>query len=225
MKIDVLTLFPDMFTGFLQSSMVAVAIKKEKISVDLVDIRKYSKDKHKKVDDYPYGGGGGMVMTPDPIANALKAINYSLADQVIYLTPQGRRLEQNDLHRLKKLERIVILCGHYKEIDQRIRDKYITKEYSIGDYVLSGGEVPAMVLIDGLGRLQESVLGNKCSAETDSFENGLLGYPMYTRPRIFEDMSVPEVLLNGNHSEIKKWQYEKSQELTKRERKNLVDKK
>ncbi len=222
MRIDVLTIFPEMFPTFLETSIVGLAHQKSKLLTNVIDIRKFSQDKHKKVDDYPYGGGGGMVMSPQPLADALKDCDCQQADEVIYFTPQGKPLLQADLHELKKKQRVVLVCGHYKDIDQRIRDKYITKEFSVGDYVLSGGELPAMVLIDGVARLLDGVLGNIDSALSDSFEDGILGVPSYTRPEEFEGMKVPSVLLGGNHAKIDKWRKDKALEITKKNREDLL---
>ncbi len=222
MKIDVLTIFPEMFPVFLETSIVGLAHQKDQLSTRIVDIRDFSRDKHKKVDDYPYGGGGGMVMSPQPLTDALRDCDYQTADEVIYFTPQGKPLLQADLHSLKTKRKIVLVCGHYKDIDQRIREKYITKEFSVGDYVLSGGELPAMIFIDGIARLLDGVLGNIESALSDSFEDGILGAPSYTRPEEFEGMKVPAVLLGGNHAEINRWRKEKALEITEKNRKDLL---
>ncbi len=222
MKIDVLTIFPEMFPSFLSTSIVDLAHQKGKLSTNVLDIRSFSQDKHKKVDDYPYGGGGGMVMSPQPLADAIKSCHYEQADEVIYFTPQGKPLLQKDLHTLKSAKRIILVCGHYKDVDQRIRDKYITKEFSVGDYVLSGGELPAMTFIDGIARLLDGVLGNIQSALSDSFENDILGAPSYTRPAEFEGMPVPPVLLGGNHAEIERWKSQKALEITRENREDLL---
>jgi tRNA (guanine37-N1)-methyltransferase len=222
MIINVLTLFTSMFHDFLSESIPFIAQDKGKLVVNLVDIRDFSESKHRQVDDYPYGGGAGMVLKPEPIANALAAVNAprpkteAQRPATIYFTPQGRLLNQSIVREYLKHPEITIICGHYKEIDQRIRDKYVTDEISIGDYVLSGGELPAMVFIDAIARLLDDVISDPASAETDSHENGLLGCPHYTRPAEFEGMKVPEVLLNGNHKEIEKWRIEKAMERTRR---------
>ncbi len=222
MKIEVLTIFPEMFPTFLSTSIVGLAHQKGKLTTNVLDIREFSQDKHKKVDDYPYGGGGGMVMSPQPLADAISSCHYRQADQVIYFTPQGKPLQQSHLHTLKSAKHLILVCGHYKDIDQRIRDKYITKEFSMGDYVLSGGELPAMSFIDGIARLLDGVLGNIQSALSDSFEQELLGAPSYTRPQEFDGMCVPQVLLDGNHAHIQQWREQKALEITRKNRKDLL---
>ncbi|MCD4819076.1 MAG: tRNA (guanosine(37)-N1)-methyltransferase TrmD [Candidatus Cloacimonetes bacterium] len=225
MKIDVLTLFPEMFSGFLQESMIAIAQREEKLEVNLINIRDFAFDKHRTADDYPYGGGAGMVMKPEPIHEALKSIDDYENTSLIYFTPQGKLLKQKILSDFSKKKHVILLCGHYKEIDQRIRDRFVTEEYSIGDYVLSGGEIPAMVFIDAVSRLQEGVLGDFNSAMTDSHQNGLLGCPHYTRPYEFLDMKVPDVLISGNHKKIDEWRSKKSLEITKKNRPDLLNEK
>ncbi len=225
MIINVLTLFPDMFHGFLAESMIAIAIENQKLKVNLFNIRDYSLNKHRKVDDYPYGGGSGMIMTPEPIYNCLQAVKNIAPAPVIYFTPQGRLLTQQIVQEYSQIDNVILLCGHYKEIDQRIRDTEITDEISIGDYVLSGGEIPAMVLIDAVARLQEGVLHDIDSALTDSHQNKMLGCPHYTRPREFNGLSVPEVLLNGNHKEIENWRKNKALDLTRLKRPELLNEK
>ena len=226
MKINILTLFPNMFTGFLSESIPAIAIEKEKLSVSLIDIRDFSKNKHRKVDDYPYGGGAGLVMTPEPIAGAINSVLVTgKIMPIIYFTPQGRVLNQKIVREYLNTDEIIIICGHYKEIDQRIRDLYVTDEISIGDYVLSGGELPAMVFTDAIARLLDNVLNDPESALTDSHENELLGFPCYTRPAIFEGLRVPDILLSGHHKEIDLWQKKQSIELTKKIRPDLINKK
>jgi len=226
MIINVLTLFTSMFHDFLSESIPFIAQEKEKLKVNLIDIRDFSENNRRQVDDYPYGGGAGMVLKPEPIAGALKYVNDHLSSApttpIIYFTPQGRLLNQQIIREYLEKEEITIICGHYKEIDQRIRDKYVTDEISIGDYVLSGGELPAMVFIDAISRLLDGVISDPESAQTDSHEEGLLGCPHYTRPYEFEGMTVPEVLCNGNHKEIDKWRREKSIALTNRIRPELL---
>ena len=222
MKIDVLTLFPKMFENFLQESMVKKAIDVKAIDVKITNIRDFAKDKHHTTDDYPYGGGAGMVMKPEPIYDAIQAVQKNENVPIIYFTPQGKLLKQKTVNRYSQIDRIIILCGHYKEIDQRIRDLVITAEYSIGDYVLSGGEIPAMVMIDALARLQDGVLGNITSALDDSHQNGLLGCPHYTRPPEFMGLKVPDILLSGNHRKIEEWREEKSLEITEKNRSDLL---
>lgn len=191
MKIDILTLFPDMFKPLTQS-IVGKALERNLIEINLINIRDFSKDKHKKVDDTPYGGGAGMVIKPDIVYDAFKSIKKDNA-KTIYLSPQGRVLNSNKVKELSKEEHLILLCGHYEGIDQRVLDEIVDEEVSIGDYVLTGGELPAMVLIDTVARYVEGVI-NKESASEDSFSNGLLEYPQYTRPEIFLNKSIPEIL-------------------------------
>ena len=223
MKIDVLTLFPQMFENFLQESMVGIAIKQKALSVELTDIRDFAFNKHKKVDDYPYGGGSGMVMKPEPLYEAITKILADRDIPVIYFTPQGKLLDQSTVNKFSQMDEMIIVCGHYKEIDQRIRDTLVTDELSIGDYVLSGGEIPAMVMIDAVARLQDDVLGSIDSALSDSHQDGLLGCPHYTRPPEFRGQKVPEILLSGNHKNIEKWREQKSLEITRKNRPDLLD--
>ena len=219
MKFDVLTLFPEMFEP-LKSSIIGKAIEKKLIDINIINIRDFSEDKHKKVDDTPYGGGAGMVMKPDVIDRAYQSINGENA-KVIYMSPQGKPLNQEKVEILSKETHIVLLCGHYEGIDQRILDKIVDEEISIGDYVLTGGEIPAMVLIDSVSRYIDGVL-NQDSIGEESFSNGLLEYPQYTRPEIFDGKSVPKILLSGHHEKIKQWRKEKSLEITKMKRPDLL---
>ncbi len=223
MKIDVLTLFPQMFENFLKESMVGIAIKQKALSVELTDIRDFAFNKHHKVDDYPYGGGSGMVMTPEPLYEAITKIKGDRDIPIIYFTPQGKLLDQSTVNKFSQIDEMIIVCGHYKEIDQRIRDTLITDELSIGDYVLSGGEIPAMVMIDAVARLQDDVLGSIDSALSDSHQDGLLGCPHYTRPPEFMGHKVPDILLSGNHKNIEKWREQKSLEITKKNRPDLLE--
>ena len=202
MKFDILTLFPEMFEN-LKQSIIGRAIEKNIININLINIRDFSKDKHKKVDDTPYGGGAGMVMKPDVVYSAYNSIKDKNA-RVIYMSPQGKTLNQEKVEELSKEEHLVILCGHYEGIDQRVLDKIVDEEISIGDYVLTGGELPAMVLIDSVSRYVEGVL-KEDSIKEESFSNGLLEYPQYTRPEVFEGEKVPEILLSGHHEIISKW--------------------
>ena len=219
MKFDVLTLFPEMFE-ILNQSIIGKAIEKELIDINLINIRHFSKDKHKKVDDTPYGGGAGMVMKPDVVYDAYQSIKDRNA-KVIYMSPQGKPLNQKKVEELSKENHLIILCGHYEGIDQRVLDKIVDEEISIGDYVLTGGEIPAMVLIDSVSRYVEGVL-KEDSIKEESFSNGLLEYPQYTRPEIFEGMKVPEILLSGHHENIEKWRKEKSLEMTKKKRPDIL---
>ena len=193
MKFDVLTLFPEMF-DVLNQSIIGRAKEKNLIEINLINIRDFSKDKHKKVDDTPYGGGAGMVMKADVVYDAFKSLDSKNA-KVIYMSPQGKKLDQSKVVELSNEEHLIILCGHYEGIDQRVIDKIVDEEISIGDYVLTGGELPAMVLIDSVSRYKEGVLSTE-SIQEESFSNGMLEYPQYTRPEVFEGIKVPEVLLS-----------------------------
>lgn len=219
MKFDVLTLFPEMFTP-LKESIIGKAVEDKKIELNLINIRDFSKDKHKKVDDTPYGGGAGMVMKADVVYDAYESVKEEGA-KVIFLSPQGKTLNQDKVKNLAKEKHIILLCGHYEGIDQRVIDEIVDEEISIGDYVLTGGELPAMVLIDSVSRYVEGVL-NKESVEEESFTNNLLEYPQYTRPEIFHGIKVPEVLLSGHHENIKKWREEQSLKNTLQKRPNLL---
>ena len=222
MKFSVLTLFPDMFSP-LKQSIIGKAIEDKKIELNLINIRDFSKDKHKKVDDTPYGGGAGMVMKADVVYDAYEHIKDEKA-KVIFLSPQGKTLNQNKVKELATEEHIILLCGHYEGIDQRVIDEIVDEEISIGDYVLTGGELPAMVLIDSVSRYAEGVL-SKDSIKEESFTNNLLEYPQYTRPEIFHGIKVPEVLLSGHHENIKKWREEQSLKNTLQKRPNLLKRK
>ena len=221
MKFDILTLFPEMFSS-LEQSIIGRAVENGQISINLINIRDFSTDKHKKVDDTPYGGGAGMVMMPDVVYRAYESLESSDA-KVIYMSPKGKNLNQEKVEELSKESHLIILCGHYEGIDQRVLDKIVDEEISIGDYVLTGGEIPAMVLIDSVSRYVKGVL-KEDSIKEESFSNGLLEYPQYTRPEIFQGERVPEVLLSGNHQEIDKWRKEKSLEITKKNRPDLLKK-
>ena len=219
MKFDILTLFPEMFE-ILNQSIIGKAIEKDLINIKVTNIRDFSKDKHKKVDDTPYGGGAGMIMKPDVVYDAYKSVKDKNA-KVIYMSPQGKTLNQKKVEELAKESHLIILCGHYEGIDQRVLDKIVDEEISIGDYVLTGGEIPAMVLIDSVSRYVEGVI-KKDSIKEESFSNGLLEYPQYTRPEVFEEIKVPDVLLSGHHENIEKWRKEKSLEITKKKRPELL---
>ena len=223
MRIDVLTLFPNLFKGFLEESIMGRAIKNNLVEINLIDFREFSHSKHKKVDDYPFGGGAGMVLQVQPVVDALRSIKGYEEALKIMVTPQGETFHQERAYTLSKKEHIIILCGHYEGFDERIRD-YFDVEVSIGDYVLTGGELAAMVLIDSITRVIPKVIGKDESHHNDSFSNDLLEHPHYTRPREFEGKSVPEVLLNGNHKHITEWRYKESLKRTKERRKDLYDK-
>ncbi len=215
MKIEVLTLFPNMFDS-LKESVIGKALDKEKFILNITDIRDYSLDKHKKCDDYPFGGGSGMVMTPQPIFDAIRAVDPNRVCKRIFLSPKGKTLSQSLVEELSKEDNLLFLCGHYEGVDQRIIDSEIDMELSIGDYVLTGGELACMVTID-------AVLGSSESTMEESFSNGLLEYPQYTRPQNFNGMAVPEVLLSGNHKEIEKWRYNEQLKITKDRRPDLLE--
>ncbi|PID29745.1 MAG: tRNA (guanosine(37)-N1)-methyltransferase TrmD [Candidatus Cloacimonadota bacterium] len=222
MKIDILTLFPEYFSDFFQISIVGNAVEAGKIQPTVTDIRDFAFNKHRQVDDYPYGGGAGMVMKPEPIAEAIDFLHAEKDVPVIYFTPQGKPLTQKTVRYFAEKERVILLCGHYKEIDQRIRDLYVSHEISTGDYVLSCGELPAMIFVDAVARLQDGVIGDLNSALTDSFEINLLGCPHYTRPSEFRNCCVPDVLLSGNHKKIDDWRNKKSMEITAEVRPDIL---
>jgi len=224
MFFEILTLFPSLCTGAFSESIIKRAVEKGLISIRLVDFREFTDDKHKTVDDYPYGGGPGMLIKPQPLAAAITGSKERLraaAPKVIFMTPQGERLTHETAQCLSREQSLIIVCGHYKGIDQRIRLHYVDREISIGDYVLSGGELPAIVLVDAITRLIPGVLGNDDSAKEDSFFNGLLSPPQYTRPEEFENEKVPEVLISGNHENIRRWQMEQAIAITKSRRPDL----
>jgi len=224
MRIDLITALPKLVKGPLQHSILGRAQESEAITVDVHDLRDHAHDKHSQVDDYPFGGGAGMVLKPEPLFRAVEAIEeeHGTPDDVIFLTPDGERLEQTTVNQLSMEDHLVLIAGHYKGVDQRVRDALVTKELSIGDYVLSGGELPALVFVDAVVRLQPGVLGDASSALTDSFQDGLLDAPVYTRPAEFRGRSVPAVLRSGNHQEIEAWRDEKRLEKTRRRRPDLL---
>lgn len=221
MKIDILTLFPEMFSPLFES-ILGRAVKERKIGINTINIRDFSADKHKKCDDVPFGGGAGMVMTPQPIYDAIKSV-LKEDSKLIFLTPKGKVIKQSKVLKLSKENHLVFLCGHYEGIDERIIEIFRPELISIGDFVLTGGEIPAMAIIDAVARHVEGVL-EKTSLEEESHTNGLLEYPQYTRPRKFMGHEVPDVLLSGNHEEIRKWREKKSFEETEKYRKDLIKK-
>ena len=224
MRIKVFTLFPEMLRPMLSESILGRAIEKGLIQVELFNIRDYTLDKHRSTDDYPFGGGAGMVMTAQPIVDAIQAnIGPDFSGRRIYLSPRGRRLDQRVVETLAREEELVLLCGHYEGVDQRALDQVIDEELSIGDYVLTGGELGALVVIDAVSRLVPGVLGSDESSEDESFTTGLLEYPQYTRPADFRGATVPEVLLGGNHADITAWRREQSLALTLDRRPELLD--
>ena len=220
MKFDILTLFPEMFEA-CNTSIIGKAREKDLIQVNLINIRDFSKDKHKKVDDTPYGGGAGMVMKPDVVYDAIESVKDKDA-KVIYMSPKGNVLNQNKVRKLSEEKHLVLLCGHYEGIDQRVIDEMVDEEISIGDYVLTGGELPAMVVVDAVSRYIDGVITSESTME-ESFSDGLLEYPQYTRPEIFRGLKVPEVLISGHHENIRKWRRKKSLEVTMQKRPNLLE--
>ena len=222
MKIDILTLFPEMFTP-LKTSIIGRAVDSGKLEIKVTDIREYTLDKHKKCDDAPFGGGAGMVMMPQPIASAIDAIDPDHQAHRIFLSPRGRVFNQKAVLEYCKKERLLLLCGHYEGVDQRVLDLYIDEELSIGDFVLTGGEIPAMAVVDAVARYVDGVINGESLAQ-ESFSNGLLEYPQYTRPQEFMGLKVPEVLTSGHHGNIDKWREQKSLEITKKNRPDLLEK-
>lgn len=223
MKIDVLTLFPEMFKPVTEESILGRARENGILNIRLTNIRDFSQEKHKKADDYPFGGGAGMVMLADPVFRALDAIDAK-GKKIIYMSPRGKILDQAMIGELSQKEDLVILCGHYEGVDQRIIDFWDMEEVSAGDYILTGGELPAMILIDAVARLIPEVLGSSSAHNEESIYSGLLEYPQYTKPRNYEGIEVPEVLISGNHRLIHLWQFEKSLELTRERRPDLFKK-
>lgn len=221
MRFDVLTIFPEYF-GVMNSGIMGRAVKDGKFSLVVTDIREYSLDKHKKTDDYPYGGGAGMVMTPDPVVRAIEAVDPDHEALRVYLSPKGETFRQATACELAKRDRILLLCGGYEGIDERIIDLAIDREISIGDYVLTGGELPALVVMNATARYIDGVLGSEESTVEESFSAGLLEYPHYTRPQVYRGLSVPEVLISGNHAEVDKWRAQKSLEITRARRPDLI---
>jgi tRNA (guanine37-N1)-methyltransferase len=225
MRFDILTLFPNMFSSPLRESILGRAIEKGLVQIQTINIRDFTLDKHQGVDDTPYGGGQGMVMKVEPIARAIEWVkSKDPSAWVVYLTPQGKQFNQNIAMTLSSRSHLILLCGRYEGVDERVREQFVDEEISIGDYVLTGGELAAMVIIDALSRLLPGVLGSDRSAEEDSFFNSLLEYPQYTRPFNFRGSCVPEVLLSGNHSAISFWRRRKALERTSMERPDLLAK-
>ena len=216
-QVKIFTLYPDFFPGILSKGIYGRAIEKSLWNLDVINIRDYAKDKHKTVDDTPYGGGEGMVLKPDVVAKALDQ-NLKKNEKIIYLTPKGKTFDQNKAKKFLNDKKINILCGHFEGIDQRVIESRGIEEISIGDYILSGGETAAYVILDSILRLVPGVLGNENSYKDESFENGLLEYPQYTKPQIWEKTPVPEVLLSGDHSKIKDWRLSQSEAITRHRR-------
>src|SRR5712692_1000869 len=226
MRIDVLTLFPEAFPGPLGASILGRALKEERVAVVLHNIRDYAPDRHSVVDDYPYGGGPGMVMKPEPLAAAIEAVraDATTRGRAVLLTPQGRLLNQEIVNELAAEDRLILICGHYEGVDERVREALVDDEISVGDYVLSGGEPAAIVLVDAVARHQPGVLGSELSLEEESHAQGLLEYPQYTRPAEYRGMAIPEILLSGHHAEIARWRRQQSILRTARRRPDLLAK-
>ncbi len=223
MKIDILTLFPEFFSILASWSIIGRAYNENKVEINSINIRDFSKNKHKKVDDYPYGGGSGMVMKPEPIFDAINSVKNKNS-RVIYLSPQGKVFNQKLANELSKEEHLILLCGHYEGIDNRVIEHYIDEEISIGDFVLTGGEIPAMIIIDAVVRLLPGVLSSDESYIDESHYNGMLEYPQYTRPREFNGNYVPDILLSGNHQKIEEWRREEAIKATFLKRPDLLKK-
>lgn len=225
LRIDILSAVPDLLKSPLETSIIGRAIDKNRVEIHVHDLRDYTTDKHGKIDDYPYGGGAGMVLTPQPIFDCIEKLTDDREyDAIIFTAPDGETFEQKDANELSIKKNLIILCGHYKGVDQRIRDELITKEYSIGDYVLSGGELPALVMADAIVRLLPGVLGDAESALNDSFQEDLLEAPVYTRPAEFRGKPVPAVLLSGDHKKIEEWRFETAKKKTREKRPDLYKK-
>ncbi len=225
MKIEIATLFPEMCEAVLGESIVGRARKADKIQINCRQIREYTQDKHRRVDDTPYGGGMGMVMQCDPIYNCYKAVCNEMGTKphTIYMSPKGKIFTQQRAVELSRMDNILIICGHYEGVDQRIIDKIVDEEISIGDYVLTGGEIPAMAVVDAVARMCDGVLSDEVCFKDESIYSGLLEYPQYTRPEIWEGERVPAVLLSGHHKNIEKWRLEKSLEITSERRPDLLE--
>lgn len=225
MRIDIISAVPQLLESPLKHSIVGNARDDELVEIHIHDLHDYTEDKHNKVDDYPYGGGAGMVLTPQPIFSCIEHLKSQREyDEIIFTAPDGEPFKQESANRLSITKNLMFLCGHYKGVDQRVRDALITKEYSIGDYVLSGGELPALVMVDSIVRLLPGALGDAESALTDSFQNDLLEGPVYTRPATFKGMEVPKVLRSGNHQKVKEWRLNQSLERTKQVRPDIYEK-
>jgi len=224
MRFDILTLFPELISGYFEDSIIKKAREKNLISIHMHQLRDYALDKHKQVDDSPYGGGVGMVMKVDVLGRAVEEIKTKIDKEpyVIYLSPQGEKLTNSSAREFAKMENILLVCGRYEGVDQRFIDIYVDKEISIGDYVLSGGELPAAVVVDAVCRFIPGVVGKDESVMSDSLENSMLKYPQYTRPQNFNGNEVPDVLMSGNHAEIEKWRASASIQATKRKRRDLL---
>ena len=222
MKIDVVSLFPQMVQPVLEHGILKRAINNGVLSVDLHQLRDFTTDQYRMVDDYPYGGGSGMILKPEPIFKAVESLSLKVDSRVIFFTPQGQKLNQRLVEILSLERHLILICGRYKGVDERVRFKLVTDEISVGDYVLSGGEIAAQILIDTIGRVLPSAIGDYQSAQDDSFSQDLLDHPHYTRPAEFRGMKVPEVLLSGHHQKIKQWRYQQSLDRTNQRRPDLA---
>lgn len=225
MRIHIITAFPNLLRGSLDESIIKRSVEKKIVEFIIHDLRLFSSDKHHRVDDYPYGGGPGMILKPDPIFSCIESVieQYQVeASDIIFLTPQGKKYSQAKAKELAERQNLVFLCGHYKGVDERVREYWKMDEISIGDYVLTGGELPALVIIDSVIRLIPGVISDIDSAKTDSFYEGILDCPYYTRPEVYRNMSVPEILLSGNHAEINKWRQQEALKRTLKERPDLI---
>ena len=222
MKIDIITIFPEVILPVLQAGILKRAQARDILTVNVHNLRDFTRDRHQTVDDYPYGGGAGMILKPEPLFAAIRALHPEPTARVIYLTPQGTPFNQSLAEAFSLESHLILICGRYKGIDERVRMKLVTDEISIGDYVLSGGEIPALVLVDAIGRVLPRALGNYESAQADSFSQGLLDCPHYTRPAEFEGMKVPDILLSGHHENITLWQHEGSLKRTAERRPDLL---
>ena len=225
MRIDILTLFPKMFEGPFNESIIKRAVERGLVRIFIHNLRDYTHDKHHTVDDYPYGGGMGMVLKPEPIFEAVESIRMELtgSTSIILLSPQGRLFSHKVAQELLAYDNLILICGHYEGVDERVREHLVTDEISIGDYVLTGGELAAMVVVDATVRLLPGVLGSELSAREDSFAQGLLKYPQYTRPRVYRGWEVPPILLSGNHEEIARWRHEQAIQRTLKQRPDLLN--
>ena len=225
MRIDIISAVPDLLQSPLSHSIIGRARKEHIVDIHIHDLRDYTEDKHRKIDDYPYGGGPGMVLSPQPIFSCIEKLKEERKyDEIIFTAPDGDLFDQKSANELSVKKNLIMLCGHYKGVDQRVRDTLITKEYSIGDYVLSGGELPALVITDAIVRLLPGSLGDSESALTDTFQDELLEGPVYTRPVDFRNIKVPGILLSGDHKKVKQWKFEKSLEWTRKKRPELYKK-
>lgn len=225
LRIDIVTLFPEMFEGPFRESMIRIAQEKGIVRIQVINLRRYTRDKHQTADDKPFGGGPGMVMKPEPIFRCVETLKRkSPGACVVLFAPSGQCFDQKLAQRLSRKKHLILICGHYEGVDERVREHLADEEISIGDFVLTGGEIPAMVIVDSVTRLLPGVLGNRRSLESESFCEGLLDYPHYTRPRVFRDYSVPEVLFSGDHDKVKCWRETQAKERTCQSRPDLLDK-